>query len=284
MCGRYAASAHPDELVEIFEVDHDATADAGLSLLKKPQEPPAGQPDYNIAPSKAAPVVLHRPARAERDESRQLRLLSWGLVPPWSTDTSGSVRMINARAETLLGKPAFAKAARSRRCLVPAAGWYEWQVSPVATTGNGKPRKQPFFLTRADDTPLAMAGVYEFWKAPDRTAVQDGDGQPSPAASWLVTFAIVTTAAEPGLDRIHARQPVVLDEDRWDAWLDPSLQDPHRIEGLLEAPPAGRFTTWPVSTAVNTVANNGSSLTEAAPLSSLVGVVDPQTGEVLGSP
>jgi len=287
MCGRYAASADPDELIEIFEVDHDATADPRRSLLKTPQQPPAGRPDYNVAPSKAAPVVVHRPAREDREQSRQLRLLSWGLVPPWSTDTSGSVRMINARAETLLSKPAFSRAARSRRCLVPATGWYEWQASPVAKTKNGKPRKQPFFLTRADDAPVAMAGVYEFWKAPEPAQDAASDqrvGEPTPATSWLVTFAIVTMSAEAGLDRIHPRQPVVLDEDRWDAWLDPDLHDPHHIETLLRAPAAGRFAAWPVSAAVNTVANNDPTLIEALPADQLVGVLDPDTGEVVGPP
>jgi len=284
MCGRYAASADPDALVEIFEVDHDATQDPTRSLLKTPQRPPPGRPDYNVAPSKAAPAVVHRPARADRGESRQLRLLSWGLVPSWSKDTSGSVRMINARAETLLSKPAFSRAARARRCLVPATGWYEWQVSPVARNSNGKARKQPFFLTRADDVPLAMAGVYEFWKAPEHTGEgsQTPAGEQSPAASWLVTFAIVTTAAEAGLDRIHARQPVVLDQERWDAWLDPRLEDPHHIESLLQAPAAGRFAAWPVSTAVNSVANNDPTLVETLPPQDLVGVIDPHTGEVLG--
>ncbi|MGB7449385.1 MAG: SOS response-associated peptidase [Ornithinimicrobium sp.] len=283
MCGRYAASADPDELIEIFEVDHDATADPARSLLKNPQQPPAGRPDYNVAPSKAAPAVVQRPARDDREASRQLRLLSWGLVPPWSKDTSSSVRMINARAETLLSTRAYAKAARARRCLVPATGWYEWQASPVATTSKGKPRKQPFFIGRVDDTTLAMAGVYEFWKAPDGARHESTDTEEAREdPAWLVTFAIVTTVAEPGLDRIHARQPVVLDQDRWDDWLDPALQDPTRVEALLASPKPGRFVTWPVSTAVNAVANNDPALTQALPPEELVAVVDPHTGEILG--
>lgn len=266
MCGRYASSADPDDLIEAFEVDHQAMGEPTRSLLVTPQQPPLGQPDFNVAPSKAAPIVLEREAG-----ERQLRALTWGLVPSWSKDPHSGVRMINARAETLLSKPAYAKAARSRRCLVPATGWYEWQVSPTATGVKGKPRKQPFFLRRADEMPLAMAGIYEFWKEPD-----------APPSAWLVTFAIVTTAAEPGLDRIHDRQPVVLDSDRWQSWLDPTMHDPDEIEALLQAPEHGRFTTWPVSSAVNTVANNAASLIEAIPTDELVGVVDPLTGELLG--
>ena len=285
MCGRYAASADPDELIEIFEVDHDGTDEPTRSLLKAPQQPPPGRPDYNVAPSKAALAVVQRPGRDDRDDSRQLRLLSWGLVPSWSADTGGSVRMINARAETLLSTRAYARAARSRRCLVPATGWYEWQASPVATTNKGKPRKQPFFIRRDDDTPVAMAGVYEFWKAPEGpTSGSDHEGATSDEPAWLVTFAIVTTVAEPGLDRIHTRQPVVLDPDRWAQWLDPDLQDPARVESLLVSPGAGRFTAWPVSTAVNAVANNDPALLHPLPPEDLVGVVDPRTGEILGQP
>src|SRR5690606_3530839 len=145
MCGRYAASADPDELIEAFEVEVDATAERSRSLLVKPQDPPPGAPDYNMAPSKQAPVVLQRRPKGTEDEAappvRQLRLLSWGLVPSWAKDPSVGVRMINARAESVLEKPAFAKAALRRRCLVPARGWYEWQASPVATDPKGKPRK-----------------------------------------------------------------------------------------------------------------------------------------------
>ncbi|MGB3762649.1 MAG: SOS response-associated peptidase [Ornithinimicrobium sp.] len=266
MCGRYAASADPDDLVEVFEIDHDAMGEPTRSLLVSPQQPPVGQPDYNVAPSKAAPIVLER-----EPGQRQLRPLTWGLVPSWSKDPRSGVRMINARAETLLSKPAYAKAAMSRRCLVPATGWYEWQVSPTATGARGRPRKQPFFLSRADDVPLAMAGIYEFWKEAE-----------APQSEWLVTFAVITTAAEPGLDRIHDRQPVVLDSDRWQSWLDPTLHDRDEVEALLQPPDPGRFTTWPVSAAVNAVGNNSPSLLEAIPTGELVGVVDPLTGELLG--
>src|SRR5690606_3625209 len=150
MCGRYAASANPDELIEAFEVEVDATAERSRSLLVKPQEPPPGEPDYNMAPSKQAPAVLERRPRDDPDEdappARQLRLLTWGLVPSWAKDPSVGARMINARAKSLLEKPAFTKAALRRRCLVPARGWYEWQASPVATDARGRPRKQPFFI------------------------------------------------------------------------------------------------------------------------------------------
>ncbi len=275
MCGRYAASFTPDDLVDAFEVEQDYTTQHSRSLLVNPQDPPAGTPDWNVAPTKKAPVVLSRVPKGEGGAAvRQLRLLTWGLVPSWSRDTKGAVRMINARAETLLDKRAYAKAAASRRCLVPADGWYEWQASPVAVGARGKPRKQPFFIHRADGDPVAFAGVYEFWR--DKTLADDDPD------AWLVTYAIVTQAAEPGLDRIHDRQPLVLDRGVWDDWLDPAQTSPDAVRSLMESPGPGRFEAWPVSGAVSANRSNGPSLVQPLPREELVGVVDPATGEVIG--
>lgn len=278
MCGRYAASADPDELIEAFEVEVDATAERSRSLLVKPQDPPPGAPDYNMAPSKQAPVVLQRRPKGTEDEAappvRQLRLLTWGLVPSWAKDPSVGVRMINARAESVLEKPAFAKAALRRRCLVPARGWYEWQASPVATDPKGKPRKQPFFIAREDRPVLAFAGLYDFWRDPA--------ADPADEDAWVVSYTVVTTGAEPGLDRVHDRQPLVLDPEQWQEWLDPGLTEPDDVRRLLQPHEPGRFVAWPVSKAVNTTANNGSALLDPVQVQHLDGVVDPMTGEVLG--
>lgn len=281
MCGRYAATADPDELIEAFEIEVDASGEAARSLLVNPQDPPVGAPDYNMAPSKQAPVVLTRVPRGpdgatddSADPARQLRHLTWGLVPAWAKDPKVGLRMTNARAETLLDKPAFARAAVARRCLVPAAGWYEWQVSPVAKDTKGKPRKQPFFMHRGDGDDIGFAGIYEFWR--DKTAAQD-----DPSA-WVVSFTIVTTAAEPGLDRVHDRQPVVLERADWQEWLDPGTTDPDAVRALLESPGVGRFEAYPISTEVNATRNNGPHLLERLPDEQLVGAVNPATGEVLG--
>jgi putative SOS response-associated peptidase YedK len=266
MCGRYAASAHPDDLIEEFEVD---ATDEAVVL----------EPKFNTAPTDVAPVVLTRTPRGEPDAAavRQLRLLRWGLVPSWSKDPSGGARMINARVESLFDKAAFRRTALARRCLVPADGWYEWQTSPTALDAKGKPRKQPFFVHRTDQPEgarLAFAGLYEFWKD-KRLAADD-------PASWLVTYTIITTAAEPGLDRLHDRMPVVLDPDRWSQWLDPAVQDEATVKDLLASPGPGRFAAYPVSSLVNSVRNDGPELLTPAPGEALVGVVDPMTGEVLG--
>ncbi|KYH45893.1 SOS response-associated peptidase [Branchiibius sp. NY16-3462-2] len=271
MCGRYAASFHPEDLVERMEIEADRSREHTRSVLSRPQEPPVGAPDYNMAPTKEAPVVLTR--NVDDAPVRQLRMLTWGLVPAWAKDTKTAYRMINARAETLFDKGAYAKAASARRCLVPATGWYEWQASPTQTDAKGKPRKQPFFTRRADEDLLAFAGLYEFWR--DR-ALPDDDPD-----AWLVSFTIITTAAEPGLDRIHDRQPVVLDRGDWATWLDPELTDPDDVRRVLTSQPTGRFEAWPVSTAVSSSRSNGPGLIEPVPRSELHGVVDPQTGEIL---
>jgi putative SOS response-associated peptidase YedK len=312
VCGRYAASRRPEDLVEEFEVEVTEGAGPG-------EDPAAASPDFNVAPTKLAPVVLERvpraassdpterrevqpddPATGVEDEDgeasadaavasaeearsdaatpealRWLRLLRWGLVPSWAKDRSVGNRMINARAESLLDKPAYKRAALSRRCLVPADGWYEWQASPTEKDAKGKPRKQPFFMRSAAGGPIAFAGLYEFWRDP---AVHADD-----PSAWLTTYVIITTAAEPGLDVIHDRMPLVLPPDRWDDWLDPEQRDADAVRALLRPPVAGRFDAVPVSTRVNGVRSNGPELLEQVPWEQLRGVVDPRTGELLGS-
>ncbi|NHI20474.1 SOS response-associated peptidase [Phycicoccus endophyticus] len=276
MCGRYAATATPDELVLEFEVEQDRTAEPGRSVLASPQDPPPGRPDYNMAPTKQAPVVLARSPREDRTAPprRQLRLLTWGLVPSWSKDTKGGVRMINARVESVADRPAFARALAARRCLVPARGWYEWQASPSAVDSSGRPRKQPFFTSRADGSSVALAGLYELWRDP---AVED----PGDPMAWLATFTVLTGAAEPGLDRIHERQPVVLEAGEWERWLDPEA-GAETVADLLSPRPPGRFVAHPVSRSVGSSRANGPQLLEPTPVEELEGVVDPMTGEVLG--
>ena len=309
MCGRYASSRNPDELVEEFEIEAVDGDGPGT-------DPSELRPNYNVAPTNAAPVVLERvpnpptdddpderdpdPAPDERapapdlderdgtqrsqdersgtsqpDPVRRLRLLRWGLVPSWAKDRAIGNRMINARAESIFEKPAYRRAATSRRCLVPADGWYEWQKSPTETDAKGKPRKQPFFMSAVDGGPIAIAAVYEFWRDDERHA---DDPQ-----AWLASYAVITTDAEPGLDVIHDRMPLVLPRDRWKDWLDPRLQDRDAVRALLERPGPGRFTAQAISTRVNNVRNNGPELLDPVPLEQLKGVVDPATGELIGA-
>jgi putative SOS response-associated peptidase YedK len=268
MCGRYAASRGADDLVEEFElVDPGAVERARTDAVEA---------DFNVAPTKTAPVVLERPPGHDRDADpvRQLRPLVWGLVPSWAKDSSVGARMVNARAETLLDKPAYRRAAVSRRCLVPADGWYEWQAIPSGTHGRGKPRKQPFFVTGAGGHGVALAGLYEFWR--------DGARDPEDPQARLTTFAIVTTAAERDLERVHDRMPLALPRARWDAWLSPAVTHEDEVRALLQPQEPGGFVAVPVSTLVNDVRNSSSDLVRPLSDGDLVGAVDPASGEALG--
>jgi putative SOS response-associated peptidase YedK len=231
MCGRYAASRSPDDLVVEFE----AVKAAGQQPL------PA---DYNVAPTKDVYVVRQK---KERDAEgaptggthRELRAVRWGLVPGWAKDPSVGNRLLNARVESLADKPAFKKAARSRRCLVPADGWYEWAKRLDS------PTKQPYFITPEDGSVLAFAGLWEVW----------GRGE-----DRLYTCTVVTAPAVGALQEIHERMPLVLPRDRWAAWLDPAMED---VSALVEPTPPTVVESnelRPVSTAVNNVKNNGPEL------------------------
>ena len=145
MCGRYAASRRPEDLVEEFEVEEQPE-----------QVLPAS---YNVAPTDDVYAVLERPPKGEPDATpvRSLRAVRWGLVPSWAKDPSIGNKMINARMESVAEKPAFKRAFAKRRCLLPADGYFEWY-------GEVKGKKQPFFITPSDGRPLAMAGLYELWR------------------------------------------------------------------------------------------------------------------------
>ncbi len=270
MCGRYASSRNPDQLVEIFEIEENEVG-------------PGTQPNFNVAPTTDQPVVIERAAAPTGDQAgdaedpqpvRRLKAMHWGLIPSWAKDASIGNRMINARSEGVFETAAYRRAIRSRRCLIPADGWYEWQKSPTEKDAKGKARKQPFYTTLAGGEPLAFGGVYELWR--DRTVPED-----EPAV-WVFSYTIITTAAEPGLDVIHDRMPFVVDRPHWDEWLSPELTDPDAIRALMEPHEPGRFMAVPITQRVNNVRNNGPELIEPADLSELHGVVDPATGELIG--
>lgn len=244
MCGRYASSRRPEDLVEEFEVVESRVA-APLA------------PDFNVAPTKEVYAVLERPPKDERPVERQLRVLTWGLVPSWAKDPSIGNRMINARMETVAEKPAYRKAFASRRCLLPADGYYEWYATDELTA-KGKPRKQPFFIRPTDGGVLAMAGLYEIWRDPDRA-----DDDPA-RFRWSCT--IITTDAEDDLGRIHDRMPLMVPRERWQDWLEPTVTGDPDLLGLLEPAAPGRLEAYPVSTLVSNVRNNGPELVEPLPI------------------
>ena len=262
MCGRYASFREAQDLADAFAVSAGSVAQDARLL----------PPSWNLAPTDPVRVVVERdPRSAHRDDAaggavtepaggapvaaeRSLRLARWGLVPGWAKDPSVGARMINARVETLADKPAFRRALVARRCLVPAEGYYEWQKP----TPDAPPRapKQPFWIHPQDGGIIAFAGLYEFWR--DRSRADDDP------LRWRVTMTIVTGGAatdNPQLAAIHDRRPVVLDPSRWDAWLDPHRQDATDAVDLLLRP-APPLVATPVSTAVNTVGNDGPELIE----------------------
>lgn len=234
MCGRYAAAKDTATLVEEFAVE--AVID----------EAPA--PNFNVAPTNSVALVVDRPVD-DGHIQRQLRRARWGLVPSWAKDPSIGSRMINARWENAAEKPAFRSAFAKRRCLVPADGYFEWYTP--ATAAGARPRKQPYFIHRADGTDLALAGLYEFWR-------------PSPQDDWLVTVTVLTTDSVGPLAAIHDRMPVVIDPTGYGAWLDPTA----RVDaGFGARMPAELLTAYPVSVAVNSVRNNSPALLDPIPLS-----------------
>ena len=217
MCGRYASSRRPDDLVSWFDVE------------EPPEETLA--PSWNVAPTDPGYVVVQ-----SKEGVRQLRVLRWGLVPSWSKDAKGAARMINARQESVKDKPAFRKAFASRRCLVPADGYYEWKQEGTD--------KQPWYLSTPD--PLAMAGLYEHWKSPE--------------GEWLSTYTVITTSAPDDLGEIHDRTPLLVPREHWARWLDRTVADPG--DGLLVPGTPGVLEAWPVGKAVGNVRNNGPSLVD----------------------
>jgi putative SOS response-associated peptidase YedK len=192
------------------------------------------RPSYNIAPTDD---VL---GAAQRNDDRRLDLFRWGLVPSWSRDPGAGVRSINARAETVRDKSLFRSAFARRRLLIPASGYFEWQVV-------GK-RKQPYYFTRRDGQPVVFAGLYEVWRANKDDA-------------WLLTCAIIVGPAnEDGRD-VHDRMPIVLEADEWNTWLDPDLDLDHAAAMLDPAAP-GVIERRAVSPRVGDVANNDPTLLE----------------------
>jgi putative SOS response-associated peptidase YedK len=193
-------------------------------------------------------IVVERAARDSEEVTRSMRLARWGLVPSWAKDPGVGARMINARSETLLAKPAFAKPFAARRCLVLADGYYEWRKLDLPATGSKKVAKQPYWIHPAGPGVAAFAGLYEFWRNP---AASETDPD-----RWLVSTTVVTRAASDRMAAIHDRMPLVLPPSAWDEWLDPAVRDASDLLQLDNAP----LTTRPVGDAVGSVRNNGPEL------------------------
>lgn len=213
MCGRFTQAAPGETIAELFH----------LSSV------PALAPRYNIAPTQDVAAI-----RTSTGGGRELVALHWGLLPPWVGERSVAARMINARAETLADKPAFRTAFRSRRCLVVADGFYEWQ-----RLGG---RKQPHFIGFVDGRPFGLAGLWERWPG-------DGNGP-------VESCTIVTTAANEVVAPLHDRMPVILDPGEFALWLDLEVRDPEALQPLLRPHAGAAMRAYPVSPFVNDPAHD----------------------------
>jgi putative SOS response-associated peptidase YedK len=174
------------------------------------------------------------------------------LIGPWLTDyqeaRASQSRAINARSESIHEKPTFRNAFRATRCLIPASGYYEWATA----LGKYSP-KQPFYISSRDDGQLPIAGIWSSWRAPNGELIE--------------TASIITQEAQGELATIHSRMPVFMPQDRWDTWLNPRNTDVNELKSLMVVEnPESIVKAHPVSSAVNSVANNGKGLIEELPL------------------
>ena len=215
MCGRYRLSRRKQILEEHFDTvsgEEDWT------------------PRYNIAPTQPVPIIRQHP----REPVREMSLVRWGLIPSWSKDSSASAKMINARSETAGISPAFRDAMKSRRCIIPADGFYEWQKK-------GK-TKQPYCFEVNDGNLFAFAGIWDRWKNPSGDIVE--------------TCSILTTTPNAVTSVVHDRMPVILDLDSYDLWLDPGMKNVNVASELLKPYDARSMRCYPISTRINHVAND----------------------------
>ncbi len=178
------------------------------------------EPRYNIAPTQDAPVVIE-----ERDGTRSVHMMRWGLIPSWAKDPAIGQRMINAKSETVFEKPAFRDAVRRHRCLIPCDGFYEWKDVPVVAEGlfsdlepTGKTRKQPYHVTANGGRAFAMAGLYERW---------GDDGR------RVETFTVLTCPPNSLVAQLHDRMPVILHPEDYDIWLDREVEAEAALRPLL---------------------------------------------------
>ena len=223
MCGRYFLTTPGEVLADLFE--------AGPA--------PELSPRYNIAPTQTVPIVRLGPTGA-----RELALATWGLVPVWAKEKAIGNKLINARAETLAEKPSFRDAYKKRRCVLPADGYFEWRREGTV--------KQPYAFRARDGRPLALAGLWSFWKDP-------ATGEP------LESCAILTTSPNELAATVHDRMPVILEPEKLPLWLDGGAPTPSFTELFFNPFPAAGMLAYPVSRRVNSPANDTPDLIEPLP-------------------
>jgi putative SOS response-associated peptidase YedK len=230
VCGRFTSTLAPADLGAYFDVDEVVADDLGAR--------------WNVAPTDEVYAV----AQSASSGRRRLGTFRWGLVPFFAKDLKGGARMINARAESLLEKPAFRRSFERFRCIVPADGFYEWE-----TVAGGR-KKQPWYFRRRDGDVLAFAGLWSVW----RPARDRDEGR-------VVSCTIITGEPNDVVRQVHDRMPVVLPPAAWDDWLDPHNHDVDALRALLVPAPSELYEGIRVVDAVSNVRNDGPHLLEPAP-------------------
>jgi putative SOS response-associated peptidase YedK len=213
MCGRFSLRVPADQIAKHFQLE----------------EVPNITERYNIAPSQMVATIY-----AKEATNRQFEWMRWGLIPSWAKDEKIGYKLINARSETVTEKPAFRSAFKSRRCLLMADGFYEWQKQ-------GK-KKQPYYFQMRDASVFAFAGLWESWNAPDGELVQ--------------SCTLLTTTANALVQPVHERMPVILSPESYEVWLNAQLKDSEELLPLLKPFSEDKMMAYPVSSVVNTPAND----------------------------
>lgn len=229
MCGRYSLFTPPRDLAERFDLD-------GVPDL---------EPRYNCAPGQALPVI-------RSDAPASLTATEWGLVPGWADDDFDGI--VNARAETVDEKPSFREAYASRRCLVPADGFYEWTDADDGS-------RRPYRVAFGDDRSFAMAGIWERREVVDEQTGLDAfaeGGEAGPETRTVETFTILTTEPNDVVAELHDRMAVVLHPEHEREWLAGDVG----VETVAEPYPSDELRAYPVSTRVNSPANDAPDLVE----------------------
>lgn len=224
MCGRYTLFK-PEAVYSRFRV----WMPEGIKREIKPR--------YNIAPSQYVPIIYQN-----EEQKNSIEIMRWGLVPFWAKDPKIGFKLINARVENVANKPSFKYSLKSKRCLVPSTGFYEWKKTSKD--------KVPYYIGLENDELFAFAGLYDIWK--------DAEGKE------LKTFTIITTEPNNVLRPIHNRMPVILQREFEDLWLDVKAQDSNSLIQILKPFPDVNMKAYTVSKEVNNPANDNPHLIRKA--------------------
>lgn len=213
MCNRYSLKHSKQDVWGVFQAEGEFD----------------DRPRFNIAPTQ--PVLIVRKEHGQK--TRQFRTMGWGLIPSWAKDASIGTRTLNARSETVQSKPAFREAILTKRCLIPADGFYEWRKMGTV--------KQPYCFEVGEGDIFALAGLWDAWQSPEGEVID--------------SCTILTTSPNSLVSDLHDRMPVIVPPAKYDLWLDPDVTDFEAIRDILKPYDAGSMRRYPVSRKLNNSQN-----------------------------